>query len=42
MMTGMKFQLNKEGIALAGLDSEESSKDCRWSWNALASPKKVF
>ena len=41
-MTGMKFQLNKEGTALADPDSKESGIDSRWSWNALASPKKGF
>ena len=41
-LVGLKFQLNEEGTALADPDSEEAGIDWRWSWNAVASPKKGF
>ncbi|MGZ8559856.1 MAG: hypothetical protein ACXWWC_16055, partial [Chitinophagaceae bacterium] len=41
-MTGLKFQLNKEGTGLADPDSKESGVDSRWSWNAAGSANKGF
>ena len=41
-LVGLNFQLNQEGTALADPDSVESGIDSRWSWNAIASPKKGF
>ena len=37
---GFNFQLNEDGTALKDPDSIESGVDSRWSWNAIASPKK--
>ena len=41
-LIGFNVQLNKEGTGLADPDSVESPIDSRWSWNAIASPKKGF
>jgi tetratricopeptide (TPR) repeat protein len=39
-LVGLNFQLNDDGTALKDPDSIESAVDSRWSWNAIASPKK--
>ena len=39
---GFNFQLNKEGTALADPKTAESGIESRWSWDAIASPKKGF
>jgi len=41
-LIGLNVQLNKEGVALADPDSEDTGMDSRWSWNAIASFKKGF
>lgn len=41
-LVGFNFQLNEDGSALKDPDSVESGVDSRWSWNAIASPKKGF
>lgn len=41
-LVGLNVQLNKEGTALADPNSAETGMDSRWSWNAIASPKKGF
>jgi hypothetical protein len=41
-LVGLNLQLNEEGTSLADPDSAESGIDSRWSWNAIASPKKGF
>jgi hypothetical protein len=39
-LVGFNFQLNEDGTQLKDPDSVESGVDSRWSWNAIASPKK--
>jgi tetratricopeptide (TPR) repeat protein len=39
-LVGFNFQLNDDGTALKDPGSLESDVDSRWSWNAIASPKK--
>jgi hypothetical protein len=41
-LVGFNFQLNEDGSALKDPDSIESGVESRWSWNAIASPKKGF
>lgn len=41
-LSGLNVRLNKDGTSLADPDSVESGVDSRWSWNAIASPKKGF
>ncbi|HEX6171190.1 MAG TPA: tetratricopeptide repeat protein [Chitinophagaceae bacterium] len=41
-LSGLNVQLNKDGTSLADPDSAELGIDSRWSWNAVASPKKGF
>jgi tetratricopeptide (TPR) repeat protein len=38
----IRFQVNEDGTGLADPDSMETKIDSRWSWNAIASPKKGF
>lgn len=39
---GFNFQLSEDGSTLKDPDSIESGVDSRWSWNAIASPKKGY
>ena len=39
-LVGFNFQLSEDGSTLKDPDSVESGVDSRWSWNAIASPKK--
>ena len=39
-LVGFNFQLSEDGSMLKDPDSIESDVDSRWSWNAIASPKK--
>jgi len=39
-LVGFNFQLSEDGSTLKDPDSVESDIDSRWSWNAVASPKK--
>ena len=39
-LISLDLQLNEDGTALLDATSVESGKDSRWSWNAIASPKK--
>jgi YD repeat-containing protein len=41
-LIGFNFQLNEDGTTLKDPDSVESGVDSRWSWNAIASPKKGY
>lgn len=41
-LVGLNFQLNEDGTALKDPESIESGVDSRWSWNAIASPKKGY
>jgi TolA-binding protein len=41
-LVGFNFQLNEDGSNLKDPDSIESGVDSRWSWNAIASPKKGY
>ena len=41
-LVGFNFQLSEDGATLKDPDSIESGVDSRWSWNAVASPKKGF
>jgi len=41
-LVGLNFQLSEDGSTLKDPDSVESGVDSRWSWNAIASPKKGF
>jgi hypothetical protein len=38
----IKFQLNETSTGLADPDSKETGIESRWTWNAIASPKKGF
>ena len=41
-LVGLNVQVNEAGTELADLKSAETEMDSRWSWNAIASPKKGF
>jgi len=41
-LVGFNFQLNEDGSGLKDPNSIESGVDSRWSWNAIASPKKGY
>ena len=41
-LVGLNVQLNEAGTDLADPKSSETEMDSRWSWNAVASPKKGF
>ena len=41
-LIGLILQLNEDGTGLKDPESTESKIDSRWSWNAIASPKKGF
>jgi len=41
-LVGFNFQLSEDGSTLKDPDSVESGVDSRWSWNAIASPKKGY
>jgi len=41
-LVGLNVQVNEAGTDLADPKSSETEMDSRWSWNAVASPKKGF
>jgi hypothetical protein len=41
-LVGLNVQVNEAGTELADPKSVETEIDSRWSWNAIASPKKGF
>jgi hypothetical protein len=41
-LVGLNVQVNEAGTGLADPNSTETDIDSRWSWNAIASPKKGF
>jgi hypothetical protein len=41
-LVGLNVQVNELGTELADPKSAETEIDSRWSWNAIASPKKGF
>jgi tetratricopeptide (TPR) repeat protein len=41
-LVGLNVQVNEAGTELADPKSSETEMDSRWSWNAIASPKKGF
>ncbi len=41
-LVGLNLQLNEDHTALKDQSSAETDLDARWSWNAIASPKKGY
>jgi hypothetical protein len=41
-LVGLNVQVNERGTDLADPKSSETEMDSRWTWNAIASPKKGF
>ena len=41
-LVGLNVQVNEAGTELADPKSSETEMDSRWSWNAIASPRKGF